>query len=335
MTAPFHTYGRSCLLADDELDLRSLYTLPTPPDVRSQFFYASSLPIDDPLASVPQQTGQSADNEKAPPQPFSARDNIALEKAWRDLGEAQQANNADRSDSRPGTSKGQAGIAVPGQRSSLDVEHRRKRSTRDDTSLDSDRSIQDSTAGGAPSRHLKSQPGDLSTSFDARRESYAERRLAAFSSDVAPHDNDTSAGSTYRKRERSTSLIEPPSANKRSPLGGDDTEEAQESSSIRTNRSQDSSISGSPFIRAPIPGSHSPFARSKESLSSKDGGQEGQTEPRSMPRRVSHKPSGLRATISLDQLGMDESREDDEGCEAKIPVGASRLHLVELPKLKV
>lgn len=333
MAAPFHTYGRSCLLADDEPDLKSLYTLPTPPEVRSQFFYASSLPIDDPLAPVPLQTGQSADNEKAPPQPFSARDNIALEKAWRQLGESQQANDADQRGSRPSTSKGQAGIAVPGQRSSLDVKRRHKSSTREDTSFGNNRSIPDSAADDVPSRHLKTQPGDLSSSFDARRESYAERRLAAFSSDLGTHDSNYGGGA-HRKRERSTSLIDPPSAKKRSSLGDDDTE-THEASSTWTNRSRDSSISGSPFVRAPVSQSHSPLGRSVESLSLKDGVPEGQPEPRSMPSRATHKPSGLRATISLDQLAIDESREEEDRCRAKIPVGASRLHSVELPELKV
>lgn len=52
-----------------------------PPKVNAQFFYISSVPIDDPLSPVPPATSEKA-SAKHPPQPFSARDNAALEEAW-------------------------------------------------------------------------------------------------------------------------------------------------------------------------------------------------------------------------------------------------------------
>lgn len=52
-----------------------------PPKVKAQFFYISSVPIDDPLSPVPPAASEKA-SAKHPAQPFSSRDNAALEEAW-------------------------------------------------------------------------------------------------------------------------------------------------------------------------------------------------------------------------------------------------------------
>lgn len=52
-----------------------------PPKVNAQFFYISSVPIDDPLSPVPPSASEKA-SAKHPPQPFSSRDNAALEEAF-------------------------------------------------------------------------------------------------------------------------------------------------------------------------------------------------------------------------------------------------------------
>lgn len=332
MTAPFHTYGQSCLLADDEPDLRSLYSRLTPPDVRSQFFYISSLPIDDPLAPLPAQTGQSTANERAPPQPFSARDNIALENAWRELGESRRAAHADNGGSRPATSKGQTAIAVPGQRSSSEARHPRRNPAREDTSLVSSRSTPPSVPDDLPSRNLKSRSGYLATSSDARAESYAERQNVVSSLDGESTANALGYSGNQRKRERSTCVNDSPMTKRRSSVEDDG---AEETGSLRTNRSRDASISGSPFIRAPVSQSHSPLGRSVESLPLRDGAQEGHAESRNTPSRSAPKPSGLRSALSLDQMAQDNAQEQAEESQTEIVVGASRLHLVELPNLKV
>ncbi|GKZ36677.1 hypothetical protein AbraIFM66950_007852, partial [Aspergillus brasiliensis] len=109
-----------------------------------------------------------------------------------------------------------------------------------------------------------------------------------------------------------------------------------ESTSSRSYPSRDVSISGSPFARAPISPRHSPLGRSVESISSKDENQESLIDP---PAQPAPKPSGLRTTIR--QSSPDET--DGETGEPnlveeprhKVPVGASRLHLVELPSLKM
>ncbi|KAJ5123192.1 hypothetical protein N7448_009289 [Penicillium atrosanguineum] len=326
MTGPFHTYGPSCLLADEELDLSSF----------SSTFHPCQLTIRWPLC--PPSTGQSTGNEKAPPKPFSARDNLALETAWRDLGKTSQVKGVTSSPSRPETSQGRVGIAVPGPGPSLEVQRRRKATNQDPTSFDSIRGTSTSFPDDQPP-NLKSRSGYLASSSDARAENYTDRHQPTSSLDDSFNDGHFRSSLAFRKRERSSSLNESPSAKRRNSVEEDDTLEGHDGSgSLRAYPSRDASISGSPFIRAPISQSHSPLGRSMEPMSSNDVPQEGQAEPRSRPpSRIAPKPSNLRATVSLDELTQDSSREETnpEDSQVKIPVGASRLHLVELPNLKM
>lgn len=287
---------------------------------------------------MPPSTGQSAGNEKAPPKPFSARDNLALETAWRDLGKVPQVTGATSSPSRPETSQGRFGIAVPGPGPSLEAQRRRKAANQDRTSLDSIRGTPTSFPDDQPP-NLKSRSGYLASSSDARVENYIERHQPTSSMDDSFNDGHIRTSLAYRKRERSSSLNESPSVKRRNSVEeADPLEGHDEGGSLRAHASRDASISGSPFIRAPISQSHSPLGRSMESMSSKDVPQEGQAEPRSRPpSRIAPKPSNLRATVSWDELTQDSLREETnlEDSQVKIPVGASRLHLVELPNLTV
>ena len=53
------------------------------PKISAQFFYCSALPIDDPLSPVPPPSSNITNKPtQVPPRPFSVRDNIALESAW-------------------------------------------------------------------------------------------------------------------------------------------------------------------------------------------------------------------------------------------------------------
>ncbi|KAL9608915.1 MAG: hypothetical protein Q9167_006271 [Letrouitia subvulpina] len=55
-----------------------------PPLIRAHFFYSSALPIDDPLSTVPPPaTKSTVGPSRLPPRPFSTFDNRALEEAWR------------------------------------------------------------------------------------------------------------------------------------------------------------------------------------------------------------------------------------------------------------
>lgn len=120
MTGPVHTYGPTCHRSTPKQDLVALQSSPNPPQVNAQFFYTSSLPIDDPLTPLPAATTSTAARTASAPQPFSARDNIALEQAWRALADASSQEvgaGKDRiRDSGTGSRRGDIGgdASVPG-----------------------------------------------------------------------------------------------------------------------------------------------------------------------------------------------------------------------------
>ena len=329
MTSLFHTYGRSCLLADDEPELSSLYTLSTPPEIRPQFFYVSSLPIDDPLAPLPASSGQATGNESTPPTPFSARDNIALESAWLELGRDRQ-DKGGRSGSHPETFREHGGIAVPG--------YRHKLATREDASLqssDTSASISAYLQDDYGSRRARDGSKAAQTSL-SQAESRTERAYVGSSLEDESKGENTGSGSNL-KRERSTSLAGGQPAKRRNSLLDDD-ESLAETSSPKANRSRDVSISGSPFARTSTPQPDSTFGRSLESLHAKDGNHEWQSEVRnSTANRLSSKPSGLRTTVNIEETETESTADGtpSEEALAKIVVGVSRLHSVELPGLQV
>jgi hypothetical protein len=74
-SALVHSLGPTCAYYDEPVNPSD-----EPPVVRAQFFYTSNLSIDDPLSPLPPQSDSKTSNQS--PQPFSARDNAALEEAW-------------------------------------------------------------------------------------------------------------------------------------------------------------------------------------------------------------------------------------------------------------
>lgn len=286
MSGPVHTYGSTCLRSSHKEDLSKYLSSPTPPIVQAQFFYASSLPIDDPLTPLPAPSSGSSTSQIKSAQPFSGRDNIALEEAWKALREAHRAKSPQNShddspsNSRPPTAdeNPKNPIRIPTIRPKI--------------------SISGEGDAASPASSIGIEHGPVSSK---RRDiSTIDRRTK-----IAKHSNASSPGAL-------------------TPAEGGDA------SSVAGS---ESNISGSPFIRAP----------------SKSTG--------SLPRRVpSRSPGryGESATASQSNIEVDSIRGDSEfgepPADAKgdvtvaerndlpkfnIPVGISRLHLVELPKLKV
>lgn len=88
--AAIHTHGPTCKLARTVAFSGSKENTDIP-ELKAQFFYASPLPIDDPLSAVPVPSGSDSKGTKHPLRPFSLADNHALEIAWASL-----ASDADR-----------------------------------------------------------------------------------------------------------------------------------------------------------------------------------------------------------------------------------------------
>ncbi|GAB7362236.1 hypothetical protein MBLNU230_g2261t1 [Neophaeotheca triangularis] len=79
-----------------------------PPTIEVRFFYTSTIPIDDPLSSLPPPMTAATAASRQPPKPFSEYDNAALDRAWLELrqsifkykeerGEKSSSNEGSRS----------------------------------------------------------------------------------------------------------------------------------------------------------------------------------------------------------------------------------------------
>ncbi|KAI9930301.1 S23-interacting protein [Aspergillus wentii] len=331
MAGPIHTYGPTCLLSDDDPDLAAWYSLTTSPTVRPQFFYTSSLPIDDPLSSLPPPSGgHGPDSDRAPPQPFSARDNIALEESWQSLQRDRKAKLAEKKKSGEGHLNKHSGISVPGREAVVERERKRQGGSREDTSaFGSQRSLSSTPASYLDDRELQNpkvrQNGETGSAESRARGSWEQSRIRS-TRDGEIEEGNRSGSPGFRKREG------------RNPKQGD-LDEA-EHWSPRGNRSRDVSISGSPFIRAPLGPTSSPLGRSLELNAPKDGRQENIEANSLGSNHVASKPSGLRSSVHPKEsrqgsLAETEESEPDQNAQEKVPVGVSRLHLVELPNLKM
>ena len=87
--AQAHSFGPSCVLHEDfnEFTRRASGMSDEAPKLKAHFFYSSALPIDDPLSPLPTSSTsyQLGTSKVHPPRPFSAYDNAALEEAWQGL----------------------------------------------------------------------------------------------------------------------------------------------------------------------------------------------------------------------------------------------------------
>ena len=91
MTSMTHSFGPNCALqpASNPFTRRASEISDDAPKISSHFFYSSDLPIDDPLSPIPPPSNsQAAGPSRVPPRPFSVHDNIALEEAWQALQKA-------------------------------------------------------------------------------------------------------------------------------------------------------------------------------------------------------------------------------------------------------
>ena len=76
-----HTFGPTCHLGRS-ISFSAAKVTDDIPDLKAQYFYYATYSVDDPLSAVPIPTGSESKPTLHPPLPFSARDNNALEEAW-------------------------------------------------------------------------------------------------------------------------------------------------------------------------------------------------------------------------------------------------------------
>ncbi|KAF7156658.1 hypothetical protein CNMCM5623_000331 [Aspergillus felis] len=298
MAGPLHTYGPTCLLADDDPDPSTWYSLSEPPKVRAQFFYTSSLPIDDPLSALPPpSSSQIASNERAPPQPFSVKDNIALEEAWRDLRQTRKERAAGPK--KPPSIVRNASIAVPGRESASDTGRSRHTGSRGDGSLTGiDESPPNGHTSSTNDQPFRASRGESNDGVGGAGDGTSWGRSQVGSAEDIGSDN-------HNQRKRGLSLSGQHNAAKRVAGTPSPSENPSmggfEGGSLPGKSSHDTSISGSPFARAHIAQSQSPLGRSVESVSSKGGNSEVPPEPyHAGSHHIVTKPSDLRNSVEQD-----------------------------------
>lgn len=85
-----------------------VHALEPPPPIAVRYFYSSPLAIDDPLSPLPPPLTSSTSTPKRPSRPFSAFDNVALDKSWLDIRrkllKLSEQGRGEKSRSRSGTS---------------------------------------------------------------------------------------------------------------------------------------------------------------------------------------------------------------------------------------
>ncbi|KAL3473388.1 DDHD domain-containing protein [Aspergillus californicus] len=327
MAGPLHTYGPTCLLTDDDPDPSTWHTQDRPPKPRPQFFYMSSLPINDPLSSLP--PPQAEMNDRVPPQPFSVRDNIALEEAWLSVQHEIKIKKAGRSKARDRNSdKRNKGIPVPGRGSMV---------TREGSTSAGERTNWTASQG---SRQAFCISGEGTRTLPERPVSQPNDDHRALGSSVG--DSLPTTSHLFRKRDLSP-FADPKIARRkiRESNNEDRGSEWGESVGSHGHHSRDASITGSPFIRAPATQTSTPLSRSVESGSWKDGQGVNHEQQVVSHSYTASKPSGLRTSTYQEQSEYESAEhsindsEEEEDPQSKIPVGVSRLHLVELPNLKM
>ncbi|KAI2617381.1 DDHD domain-containing protein [Hypoxylon sp. NC1633] len=98
-----HSYGSSCRLAPVSRPFPS--DVDEIPPVNAQYFYMSTVPIDDPLSSTTVAATTDPKSARSGLRPFSPGDNNALEKAWLGLAsDAYRENHTNARQNRPPSS---------------------------------------------------------------------------------------------------------------------------------------------------------------------------------------------------------------------------------------
>lgn len=335
-----HSYGPTCALYDFADD-NAVADNHNPPKVKAQFFYASLLPIDDPLSPLPQiHAEQLADQ---PPQPFSSRDNAALEESWQDMRQRREdfkvrpgSRGLNRMFSFP---KFQSGTVLTPELTSPTAESSNYAFP---TVPDFYTQSRNSTTRPRKSSRKASSRSQSPTMTRKQSEKIPKNGPSAVSEAEVMLDQDLSAGkasrrntgietaddiryeldlgfakreghrSPLRNRRKNGSDASPPAENA---IPEHATASDVKSTSTRLQPLHDagSTISGKPFARAPS---------TRQIMSRMDG-----ASPLASP-----KPERFARQSQFTQA-QDFTIAQKEVRKAFVPVGVSRLHLVEFPDL--
>lgn len=333
-----HSYGPTCDLYDSDDD-HPVTDDHTPPKVKAQFFYASPLPIDDPLSPLPQINAETLANQ--PPQPFSSRDNAALSEAWEGLRQRQEDFNV-----RPGSrgltrmfsfpkfqsgqvltpeltsptaeSSNHAFATVPDFRSQSRNSVPRRKSTKKSSSRSQSPVMtrkQSERTAPLPSNVILG--GEVMLNQEPLRENGTRTDTRATADEIK---EELDFGSTTRKKHRSPLRSRRRNGSDISPPAENTIPEHDDTSSFdlaavhpQIAHEAESTFSGRPFARAPSTRQFAPRLNGSSPLASPRLDKFQQQEPFTQ--------------------AQESGPAQKEKKRAFVPVGVSRLHLVEFPDL--
>lgn len=372
MTSYGHTYGPSCSLHTEQHNLRPSEPSVDPPKIRAQFFYSSALPIDDPLSRVPPPTSSSATTPaRVPPRPFSVFDNTALEAAWQTIPRVRHTEKEEPSLKLPPSSNS-GDIDSKANSDDIDSISRRIENDGQGKSINDRRSLvqRERLIRRTPSTRLPSTKPSLAlTSVGASGErQYGGDLTLCDNPEHIPFDhampvssdetgNDEFEGGKLRRRRKSP-LNRRNTVEKSKPKDGTSPPETPlqrktSNSGARYGSSpNERHTTGTPFLRAASrlrrTRSRSPRSAKRESgVAQTDGGEstsdnerERPLRPRALFMRSWSDLSDSANAASDDPLQSTERNENVfrpnvESNKVYTTVGISRLHVVEMPDLRV
>ena len=365
LASPGHTYGPTCLLQTESnaFTRRASEASTDAPRIKAQFFYCSTLPIDDPLSPVPPPPTPSAPkSSKVPPRPFSVHDNRALEDAWL-KSQKEAATDGRIADKKPPSALEhvvkritQAHERAAAKDKKDSERERPKPQTRQDM-------IGTALSGRPPPAHsqmptrepqgpAEGDP-DLTLVDDPAHIPFDET-MPVGSEEIGNDEFDNAVprrrrSSFFRRREKAEEVNE---ANDKAPYRKLPASKNTPSKSKLGSSPSERDTTGTPFLRVPsaLRRSRSRSPRSRERLAdviSSDGAGEAVENqdpnlPQSTqsPRRPHSSQSddengANRPTTSRSQSSHRKQKVSQQKHQAHVIVGMLRLHVVEMPGLKV
>ena len=302
-----HSLGPTCVYHQENAG-EPLQAGSGPPKVNAQFYYVSPLPIDDPLSPLPPVAADSS--SKVPPKPYSVRDHAALEEAWVGAGRRSTSRDSKRSDSRPRTGKGM--ISFPKFVNALRTP--KTLSAQEDHSGQSIPSSDAVTSDPTTESQVMLDPGPNTVHPDGglvneRELESGEQMRTGRSTSPMKHRRHLSP---FRKQSKGDMS--------QSPASGVSAQTSIESAGQQDSHVAKSRVSGRPFARAPSKRSITPMPSANDGAGEQDAVSSNHSEVR---RGRTEGPRG-HSTSSGEHKKM-----------IFVPVGISRLHLVEIPDLRM
>ncbi|KAL8681612.1 MAG: hypothetical protein Q9186_002281 [Xanthomendoza sp. 1 TL-2023] len=317
-----HTYGPDCSLHPDSniFTRRASTASADAPLIRAQFFYSSPLPIDDPLSPVPPpSSNKSAASTRVPPRPFSVADNKALEEAWQllqnqDVKKSKSKSTLKRRRDSRATDATHSDTDSPSSSDEL-VEKTKPRSPTDPFLALSDNPDHIPFDSALPVNADEIRQDEIEAGISKRHRTPFRKH------DKAGKDEEPDQSSPSRKLSQhfKRSSIDTP------PYGSSPSER---------------DTTGTPFLRVATRLRSRSRSRKTPANETPVGGGESTNEGQSwapgtaLPETDSERGSPLQGPTAA-KHGRRTSRKQKDHKEVTVPVGISRLHLVEMRELQM